>query len=412
MTELEPLCLVVEDLHWLDPTSRELLDRLIGSIVESKLLLVLTTRDGFEAPWIRGRDTMVLQLKSLSPADVDIMVHSLFGGRPVPPPLARLIARKTDGVPLFIEEVGRSVLLAQTEAGSDSALVEISEQAIPASLHELLMARLDRSGIAKDVAQIAAVVGRSVRRDVLAVIAAMPDDALNRPLAQLVEAGVLYPDTVGGDEGYSFTHALLRDAAYDSLLRDDRQMIHLAGRAGIATKRSVGSCATAGVAGTAPVRSRTGGGGRKLVAGSGAAQPGSLSADRGDAPAAPRPVGARAAAGKPQRFRSARSADGAAGAGIDRAARPGSGGDAGPVRECVLFVQRHGRGPIAFPDLPGAGGGCSCDFRERAASAAALINRAVARRVQTAAAGASLQLGDGRRCRRFHPLLPTHRSRA
>ncbi len=227
MAEARPLCLVIEDLHWLDPTSRELLDRVIGDIVESRLLLVLTARDGFDAPWIRGRDTMVLQLKSLSPADVDGMVQSLFGGRTIPAPLARLIARKTDGVPLFIEEVGRSVLLAEAEAGSDSALFEISEQAIPASLHESLMARLDRSGIAKDVAQIAAVVGRSVRRDLLAAIAAMPPDALHQPLAALVEAGVLYPDTVGGEEGYSFTHALLRDAAYDSLLRDDRQMLHL-----------------------------------------------------------------------------------------------------------------------------------------------------------------------------------------
>jgi class 3 adenylate cyclase/predicted ATPase len=227
MAESRPLCLVIEDLHWFDPTSRELLDRLIADIVESKLLLLLTARDGFEAPWIRGRDTMVLQLKSLSPADVDVMVQSLFGGRAVPPPLARMIARKTDGVPLFIEEVGRLVLLAEAEAGSDGALFEISEQAIPASLHESLMARLDRSGIAKDVAQIAAVVGRSVRRDVLSAVAAMPPEALNQPLATLVEAGVLYPDTVGGEGGYSFTHALLRDAAYDSLLRDDRQLLHL-----------------------------------------------------------------------------------------------------------------------------------------------------------------------------------------
>jgi class 3 adenylate cyclase/predicted ATPase len=227
MAGSRPLCLVIEDLHWLDPTSRELLDRVIGDIVESKLLLLLTARDGFDAPWIRGRDTMVLQLKSLSPADVDTMVQSLFGGRTIPAPLARLIARKTDGVPLFIEEVGRSVLLAEAEAGSDSALFEISEQAIPASLHESLMARLDRSGIAKDVAQIAAVVGRSVRRDVLAEVAAMPPEALQQPLATLVEAGVLYPDTVGGADGYSFTHALLRDAAYDSLLRDDRQLLHL-----------------------------------------------------------------------------------------------------------------------------------------------------------------------------------------
>ena len=223
----KPLCLVVEDLHWLDPTTRELLDRLIGDIVESRLLLVLTARDGFDAPWTRGRDTMVLQLKSLSPGDVDVMVQSLFGGRVVPAPLARLIARKTDGVPLFIEEVGRSMLLAGAETAPDSALFDISEQAIPASLHEALMARLDRSGVAKDVAQIAAVIGRSMRRDVLTAVAAMPAEALNQPLATLVDTGVLYPDTVDGSEGYSFTHALLRDAAYDSLLRDDRQLLHL-----------------------------------------------------------------------------------------------------------------------------------------------------------------------------------------
>jgi predicted ATPase/class 3 adenylate cyclase len=221
-----PLCLVVEDLHWLDPTTRELLDRVVARVVELRLLLVLTAREGFEAPWMRARDTMVLHLKALSPADVDGMVQSLFGGRSVPRPLARMIAQKTDGVPLFIEEVGRSVLLTRDDAGAGGAF-ELSEQTIPASLHEALMARLDRSGVAKDVAQIAAVVGRSMRRDVLTAVAAMPADALNQPLAALIEAGVLFPDTLDGAEGYSFSHALLRDAAYDSLLRDDRQLLHL-----------------------------------------------------------------------------------------------------------------------------------------------------------------------------------------
>jgi class 3 adenylate cyclase/predicted ATPase len=220
-----PLCLVVEDLHWLDPTTRELLERMIARIVESRLLLLLTAREGFDAPWKHARDTMVLHLKALSPADVESMVQSLFGARGVAPPLARMIAQKTDGVPLFIEEVGRSVLLAQTDA--PDAAVEFSEQAIPASLHEALMARLDRSGVAKDVAQIAAVVGRTVRRDVLTAVAAMPAEALNAPLAMLIDAGVVYPETVDGVEGYSFSHALLRDAAYDSMLRDDRQLLHL-----------------------------------------------------------------------------------------------------------------------------------------------------------------------------------------
>lgn len=222
-----PLCVVVEDLHWLDPTSRDLLERVVGDIAASRLLLVLTARDGFDAAWTRGRNTMVLEMKALSPADADVMVRSLFAGRAVSAALAQLIAHKTDGVPLFIEEVGRSVLLARREASSDSAVLDMSEQAIPASLHEALMARLDRSGVAKDVAQIAAVIGRSMRRDLLAMVAAMPSEAMDQPLAALIESGVLYADLVDGHEGCSFTHALLRDAAYDSLLRDDRQLLHL-----------------------------------------------------------------------------------------------------------------------------------------------------------------------------------------
>ncbi len=225
-TRERPLCLVVEDLHWLDPTSRELLGRLVAASEDHPALLLLTARVGFEAPWLARRDTTVLRLVPLSPDDVAGMVQSLFTDRELPERLARLIAQRTDGVPLFVEEVARSLLADDRLEDPGELGTAMPDQAIPASLHESLMARLDRSGVAKGIAQIAAVIGRSARRDVLAAVAGLPETELEPPLAALAEAGVLFPGEGGGR--YRFSHALLRDAAYDSLLRDDRHRLHLA----------------------------------------------------------------------------------------------------------------------------------------------------------------------------------------
>ncbi len=220
-----PLCLVVEDLHWLDPTSRELLERMVDAAAGRKVMLLLTTREGFDAPWLAERATR-LPLGRLPTGAVADMVQSLFGSRPMPPQLAGIIARRTDGVPLFVEAVTRSLLQLPSLPEFDEGPFDIADPAIPASLHESLMARLDRSGTAKEIAQIAAVVGRSVRRDVLAEAARLPDAELEHALAILAEADVLFPDDAAGIGTYTFTHALLRDAAYDSLLRDDRRMLH------------------------------------------------------------------------------------------------------------------------------------------------------------------------------------------
>ncbi len=218
----QPLCLVVEDLHWLDPTSRELLDRIVTGLEQHRLMVLLTTRDGFEAPWMSGRDTTVLRLVPLAEDDVAGMVQSLFRGRPMPPSLGHILARRTDGVPLFVEEVALSLLQSQTLPDDDHQ-VGGPLQLIPASLQETLMARLDRSG-AKEVAQIAAVVGRSVRCDVLAEVTGMKPDELERILAVLAESGVLIHSVNAGI--VRFSHELLRGAAYDSLLRDNRQQLH------------------------------------------------------------------------------------------------------------------------------------------------------------------------------------------
>jgi predicted ATPase len=167
-----------------------------------------------------------LPLGRLPTDAVTDMVQGLFGSRPIPPQLAGIIARRTDGVPLFVEAVTRSLLLLPSLPEFDDGPFAIADTAIPASLRESLMARLDRSGRGKEVAQIAAVVGRSVRRDVLAEAARLPDAELEHALAILAEADVLFPDEADGVGTYTFTHALLRDAAYDSLLRDDRKMLH------------------------------------------------------------------------------------------------------------------------------------------------------------------------------------------
>ena len=221
-----PLFLVVEDLHWLDPTSRELLERMVGAVASHKAMLLLTTREGFDAPWMAEHATL-MPLGRLPIEAVADMVQSLFGSRPMPAQLAGVIARRTEGVPLFIEAVTRSLLQLPTLPDFDEAPFDIADPVIPASLRESLMARLDRSGRAKEIAQIAAVVGRSVRRDLLAALADTTLPELDQALEALGEADVLLPDDAAEPGGsYRFSHALLRDAAYDSLVRDERRELH------------------------------------------------------------------------------------------------------------------------------------------------------------------------------------------
>ena len=223
-----PVFLLFEDLHWLDPTSLELLGRIVAEVAKDRVagrpvMVLATVRDGFAARWEGLRPGMVIPLLPLSAADVGQMVRSLLAGRAVPPHVGRLIAQRTDGVPLFVEAVARELLLS---AAWDD-LGAFPNAAIPASLRESLMARLDRSGVAKRVAQIVAVIGRTARLSLLASVAVLPSSELGEPLAALLDAGVLVHETLEGVDSYRFSHALLRDAAYDSLLRDERRRLHL-----------------------------------------------------------------------------------------------------------------------------------------------------------------------------------------
>lgn len=222
-----PLCLVLEDLHWLDPSSLDLLERLAPRLAGHPALLLMTARDGVAAPWLAPPLVATLTLARLTAEDVTAMVHTLFHGEALPGGLVGQLVHKSDGVPLYVVELLRGVLAD----GAEPHLAEDGEARIPASLHESLMARLDRAGLAKEIAQVAAVIGRSVRPGMLAAVAGREAAELEPALAALEASGVLFRDAErpGEAPAYTFNHALLRDAAYDSLLRDHRQ--HLHGRA-------------------------------------------------------------------------------------------------------------------------------------------------------------------------------------
>ncbi len=222
-----PLCLVFEDLHWLDPTSQDLLELLAQRVRGERILLLLSARTEFSAPWVETADAIVLRLQPLSPEHASGLLQSLFGETPVPPHLARRVAAHTDGVPLFIEGVARTLLEQKNRAGSIARLTDEAELLIPTSLDEALVARLDQAGPAKAVAQAASVFGRSVRRQLLAAVCGLPQDQLLQHLLALVDAGILDWEARGEREAYRFHHALLRDAAYASLVRNQRRELHV-----------------------------------------------------------------------------------------------------------------------------------------------------------------------------------------
>jgi predicted ATPase len=220
----EPACIIVEDCHWLDPTSLELLERAMQSVIGRRSMLLLTSRDG-AVPRRSGASVTTVDLTPLSQTDVAGMIRSVLGENiAVTSELGKAITQRTDGIPLFVEEVARYFL----QTGHTESLERLPDEplrAIPASLRETLMARLDRCGAAKEVAQTAAVIGRSVRHDLLSEVVASSPQELASLLIVLLEAGLLVCED--NTDSYRFGHALIRDAAYGSLLRAERQATHM-----------------------------------------------------------------------------------------------------------------------------------------------------------------------------------------
>ena len=228
LTQQKPVVMIFEDAHWTDPTSLEVLSRVVDRIMTLPVLLVITFRPEFDAPWIGRPHVTVLTINRLTQREVGAMIDRLVGNKLLPASIRQDIIERTDGIPLFVEEMTKAVLEAESDGAARDlvAAVPSSALAVPASLHASLMARLDRLGPAKEVAQIGAAIGREFSHAVLAAVAHKPDADLGSALDRLIQADLLFRQGVPPHATYLFKHALLQDAAYGTLLRQPRGALH------------------------------------------------------------------------------------------------------------------------------------------------------------------------------------------
>ncbi|WP_024518601.1 adenylate/guanylate cyclase domain-containing protein [Bradyrhizobium sp. Tv2a-2] len=223
-----PVLMIFEDVHWIDPTSLEVLDLVARRIASQRVLLLITFRPEFRAPWEGQAHVTSLTLNRLPSRDAAAIIAGLVGSGELAADVSAEIVERTDGIPLFVEEMTKAVLEAENEGAARRAasMIPSHAQAIPASLHASLLARLDRLGQAKEVAQIGAAIGREFSHDLLAAVAQRAEAELAPALNRLVEAGLLFRQGVPPDAHYLFKHALVQDVAYDTLLREKRQQLH------------------------------------------------------------------------------------------------------------------------------------------------------------------------------------------
>jgi class 3 adenylate cyclase/tetratricopeptide (TPR) repeat protein len=229
MASREPVLFVVEDLHWADPSMLELLDLLVEQAPTARLLVVLTFRPEFRPAWPGRSHLAQVTLDRLGPSQTELMVTSVAGGKRLPAELARELVTRTDGVPLFIEELTKTVLesgLVRETGGAWELDQPLPPFAIPSSLQDSLMARLDRLGETRSVAQLAATLGREFRYEVLKSVSDLDDATLLAGLAKLIEAELVYQRGLPPRASYMFKHALIQEAAYTSLLKSTRQQRH------------------------------------------------------------------------------------------------------------------------------------------------------------------------------------------
>ena len=221
MSQRRPMVVVLEDAHWMDPTTGELLARVAQAIETSRILIVVSHRPGIQLELPGTVDITQLELTRLHPLEGRAILESMLGGQKLDEQVINAIVERTDGVPLFVEEVTRAVIDSDVEAGSD-----VNVAAIPSSLKDSLMARIDRLGSAKPLAQLASVIGHQVTRALLAEVSGMEARRLDAELKHLCDADILAPLVSDNDEEYGFRHALVRDAAYESQLRRRRETVH------------------------------------------------------------------------------------------------------------------------------------------------------------------------------------------
>jgi class 3 adenylate cyclase/tetratricopeptide (TPR) repeat protein len=230
LARTRPVVMIFEDAHWIDPTSREVLDLTIDRVRRLPVLLIVTFRPEFQQAWGGQPHVTMLAPNRLGERDVTALVRGLAGNAPLGSEIVEEIVERTDGVPLFIEELTRAVLERAGEDRRVTAVLSASPfpaAAVPATLHASLLARLDRIGAAgKEVAQIGAMLGREFSYELIQPVAQRSDAELQAALARLTEAGLLFCRGAPPHASYMFKHALVQDAAYGTLLRARRQELH------------------------------------------------------------------------------------------------------------------------------------------------------------------------------------------
>lgn len=225
----QPVLFVVEDLQWVDPTTVEFLTQLIEQIHEARILALFTCRPEFRNPWTGGPNVSEVNLTRLPPSDATELIRRVAGGKTLPDEIVADVVTKTDGVPLFIEELTKTVLesgLVEEESDRYQLAGPLPPLAIPNTLHDSLMARLDRLSTIKALAQLSAAIGREFSYALLRAVSPWSEDLLHEGLARLVAAEFLYQQGTPPQATYRFKHALIQDAAYQSLLKSTRQQHH------------------------------------------------------------------------------------------------------------------------------------------------------------------------------------------
>jgi class 3 adenylate cyclase len=228
-TAHHPVLLIVEDLHWVDPSTVAFLSLVVDHAPTARLYGLYTFRPEFTPPWAGHAHLTSLALSRLSPSQVERMIEQVAGGKALPAEVRRHIVAKTDGVPLFVEELVKTLLasdLVQAEADHYVVRGPLPPLAIPATLQDALMARLDRLAPVKALAQLGAVLGREFTYTLLRTVAPGDEVTVQQGLAQLVDAELLSQRGLPPQATYVFKHALIREAAYQSLLKSTRQQVH------------------------------------------------------------------------------------------------------------------------------------------------------------------------------------------
>jgi class 3 adenylate cyclase/predicted ATPase len=226
----EPVLMCIEDAHWIDPTTREWLELLVKHLAQARAFLIMTARPEYQSPWSGVANATSLHLDRLAMKEVKALIDNVAAGTALPSEASQLILDKSEGVPLFIEELTKAFLDTGilVERQGDMATQSFSLLAVPSTLQESLVARLDKLPSAKDIAQTAACIGRTFQQRLLAAVTGSSRPQLAAALSQLEGAGIIFRNGAGVDASYTFKHALIQETAYQTLLKSRRAEIHAA----------------------------------------------------------------------------------------------------------------------------------------------------------------------------------------